>query len=204
MPALKSQPVSASTLAGLFGITVARIGQLVADGVITKTDVGRYDLLASVRGYVSYLRTKKNNQWSSAASEPGGGDGEDYEAQRTRLTKAKADLAEMQAGIMRGTVHEAAAVEHVWVDHLMSCRARLLGVANRLAPRLHGIDEISKIESEIDAAIHDALEQLADYDADLITSKYVSAHRRELEATTEMDSEPVGGRKPKAKPRGKR
>jgi phage terminase Nu1 subunit (DNA packaging protein) len=183
----KSPTVPVETLAKLFNLTAVRIQQLAKDGVIVKHERGRYDLWASIRGYIKFLQDRRVNQWDA-----GGDDAGDWQKHRARLTSAKADMAEMQAAILKGTVHEAKAVEAVWTDHLLACRAKLLSMPKKLAPRIHGADKLAIIESEIDAAVTEALNELAEYDPQLATDRYVQAHREELDAAAEMDDEPVG------------
>ena len=181
-----SPSVDVNTLANLFNLTTVWVQRLAKEGVITKPERGRYDLWPSIRGYVKHLQERRVNQWDNG-EEKG-----DWNAERTRLTRAKADMAEMQSAILKGTVHEAKAVESVWTDHLLACRAKLLAMPKKLAPRVHGVERLPAIEIEIEAAITEALNELASYDPALVTDRYVSAHRQELDAATEVDSEPVG------------
>lgn len=178
---------TAEQLADLFDLTKVRVHQLVTEGIVVKVERGVFDLMESVRGYVRFLKQRKVNQYDTVGDDPG-----DWQRERARLTRAKADMAEMQAAILKGTVHEAKAVESVWTDHLLACRAKLLSMPKKLAPRIHGVVKLTSIETEIDAAITEALNELAAYDPALVTDRYVSAHREELDAATEMEGEPVG------------
>ena len=178
---------TAEQLADLFDLTKVRIHQLVTEGIVVKVERGVFDLVESVRGYVRFLKQRKANQWDGNGDDAG-----DWQKHRARLTAAKADMAEMQAAILKGTVHEARAVESVWTDHLLACRAKLLGMPKKLAPRVHGVAKLTAIETEIEAAVTEALNELAAYDPALVTDRYVSAHREELDAATEVDGEPVG------------
>lgn len=182
-----SPSVDVTTLANLLNLTTVWIQRLAKEGVIVKTERGRYDLWPSIRGYVKHLQERRVNQWDNG-EEKGG----DWQAERTRLTRAKADMAEMQSAILKGTVHEAKAVEAVWTDHLLACRAKLLSLPKKLAPRVHGVDNLATIEAELEATVTEALNELASYDPALVTDRYVSAHREELDAATEVDGEPVG------------
>mgnify|MGYP001012716662 CR=1 FL=1 len=189
----KSPTVDVGTLARLFNLTAVRVQQLAKDGVVIKAERGRYDLWASIRGYIKFLQDRRVNQWDGNGDDAG-----DWQKHRARLTAAKADMAEMQAAILKGTVHEARAVESVWTDHLLACRAKLLGMPKKLAPRVHGVAKLTAIETEIEAAVTEALNELAAYDPALVTDRYVSAHRQELDAAAEVDDEPVGGLDPQA------
>lgn len=178
---------TAEQLADLFDLSKVRIHQLLKEGIIVKIERGSFDLMESVRGYVRFIKSRRVNQYDDASA-----DGNTWHIHRARLTSAKADMAEMQAAILKGTVHEAKAVEAVWTDHLMACRAKLLAMPKKLAPRVHGNEKLTAIESEIEAAITEALNELASYDPNLVTDRYVSAHREELDASASLDDEPVG------------
>jgi len=82
-----TQPIT--VIARLLDLSERRVQQLVRDGVIPKAERGRYELVGAVRGYVRYLRDLV------LKSETGGAD---YASERARLVKARADLAEMEAG----------------------------------------------------------------------------------------------------------
>lgn len=56
-------PVSVAVVAKLLDLSERRIQQLVRQGVLSKTDRGKYDLLLAVREYVRYLH--QNNEPTS-------------------------------------------------------------------------------------------------------------------------------------------
>lgn len=179
------QTVSQKQLAEILGITVQRVGQLVAAGAIFKADSKSFDLKSSVQAFVKYAGTKRSNQWDTGAT---GGDGDGYEEHRARLTGAKADIAEIQAETMKGNFHEAGAVEAVWSDMLMNARSRLLAIPTRTAPLVRKETELPVIQDILETAVHQALLELSEYDPSRITSQYISAHRRDVEATIQADS----------------
>ena len=90
------------------------------------------------------------------------------EAEQTRLTKAKADLAELELAEQRGEVHRAAAVMRVWADNVMNAKTRMLSIPTKIAPELVG-KEIQEIQSKLKAEISEALKELAEYDERRIT-----------------------------------
>ena len=183
----KSPSVDVGTLAKLFNLTAVRVQQLAADGVVTKQERGRYDLWASIRGYIKFLQERKVNQW-----DVGGDEGDTYGKHRSRLTGAKADIAEIEAEAMKGRFHEAGAVEAVWTDMLMNARSKLLAIPPRLAPKLRKETKLPVVKDILEAAIVEALAELANYDPDRITSEYLQAHRAEVDAAAEADGQPVG------------
>jgi len=181
----KSPTVDVATLSKLFNLTTVWTQKLAKDGIIVKAERGKYELWPSIKGYIKHLQERRVNQWDN------GDEKGDWNAERTRLTKAKADIAEMQAAILKGTVHEAKAVELVWTDHLLACRAKLLAMPKKLAPRLQEQEKLPTIEIEIETAITEALNELASYDPALVTDRYVQAHRAELDTSAEVDVQPV-------------
>ena len=84
--AANAQPIG--VIARLLDLSERRIQQLSREGVIPKAERGQYDLVAAVRGYVAYLRDLAVRAQAGAP---------DFGAERARLIKAKADLAEMEA-----------------------------------------------------------------------------------------------------------
>ena len=124
--ATNAQPIA--VIARLLDLSERRIQQLSREGVIPKAERGQYDLVAAVRGYVAYLRDLAVKAQAGAP---------DFGAERARLIKAKADLAEMEADGRRGELLPADAVEAAWTAVLARLRARLLVLPDRLAPLCH-------------------------------------------------------------------
>jgi phage terminase Nu1 subunit (DNA packaging protein) len=187
-------------LAELFGYTTQRIDQLVAEGVVVKHGRGKYAVWESVKGLILHRDTKRKNQWDGDGSE----EGESYEAHRARLTKAKADIAEIEADLRKAQVHDAGAVMAVWGDMIANAKAKLLAMPTVLAGRVHGEESLETIRSMIEEAITQALNELSEYDPSLATDRYVQEHRGSVEAAAEVDDEPMGGQPPPPKQRVKR
>lgn len=170
-----SPSVEVGTLAKLFNLTSVRIHQLVADGVVIRVARGKYDLWQSIRNYIKYLQERKVNQWSGSKESDNPGD---YEAHRARLTKAKADIAELDADLKKGTAHDAEAVAAVWADMIGNARAKLLGLPTTLASQLEGMT-IQERKEAIQHGVNEALKELADYSPEIVTQQYVATHNEE-------------------------
>jgi len=159
--------LKAEQLGAFLNVTGERIRQLAKDGVITKVARGEFPWRKSILAYVNWIREGKSKRAT-------GGDGVDAKAgleeERRRMTAAKADLAEIQANIVRGRVHEAEAVEAAWTDCAFAARAKLLAVPDKAAPMIdpHRATEIKILLTEL---IHEALTELADYDATRISER---------------------------------
>jgi len=114
--------ITTKALADLFDTTPKTIADLAKRDLIVSAGArGKWELEASVTGYVQHLRNE--------ASARGG---EDASAARARLGQAQASLAETKAGVMRGELVEAEAVEAKWAATCRAIRARVLAVADRM------------------------------------------------------------------------
>lgn len=183
---LKTATCGIKDLAELFGYTTQNIDVLTKEGLVVRRSHGKYAVWESIKGLMLHKETKKKNQWD-------GEEGGDYEAHRARLTKAKADVAEITAAIAKGQAHDAGAVEAVWTDMLMNCRAKLLAMPSRLAPKLRKESDLAVCKNIVEQAVHDALAELASYDPARVTNEYLQTHRLDVATSTAVDGEPVGG-----------
>lgn len=153
--ASNNQPIA--VIARLLDLTERRVQQLAREGVIPPaarngTERGRYDLVGAVRGYVQYLREQATRSQSGTA---------DFGAERARLVKAKADLAEMDADARRSDLLPAGEVEDAWIAVLARLRARLLVLPDRLAPLVHEETTIAGARASIRETIAEALTELS-------------------------------------------
>ena len=187
--------VPVGTLARLLNLTEVRIQQLAKTGVVVKGERGRYDLWASIKGYVGFLQSRNISRPGSGLATTDGVEvvtGEDYQKHRARLYKAKADAAELEAMLLRGRLHDADAVRKVMEDMISASRAKLLGVSRKVSGKVKGLTELVEIEATIDEAIHQALNELTHYDPSRFTSQTIQDHQSAVEAPAETDGEPMG------------
>ena len=73
------------TIAHLFNLSERRVQQLAKDGIIPKAQRGKYELVGALRGYIKYLKKRANGSVEST---------DDFQRERLRLIKAKADEKE--------------------------------------------------------------------------------------------------------------
>ncbi len=198
---LKTATCSATDLAEMFGYDKRRIEQFADEGIVVRTMRGSYSVWDSIRGIVYHRETKRKNQWDGDPDSP---EGQDYEAHRARLTKAKADIAEIEADLRKAQVHDAGAVMAVWADMISNAKAKLLSMPTTLAGRVHGEESLEAIRNLIEEAVNQSLNELAEYDPSLATDRYVQSHSGSLETPAEVDDEPVVGQPEKALKRVKR
>ena len=142
----------AETIARLLDLTPRRVQQLVAEGVIPKDERGRYELVPVVRAYIRYLRER-------ALSQDLGSDA--LVQHRARLTKARADMAELEHAQMLGELVPAAQVEEAWAAVVAVMRTRLLALPTKVAPRVVALSHEAAIQDALRAEIADALAELS-------------------------------------------
>jgi hypothetical protein len=91
----------------------------------------------------------------------------DFGAERARLVKAKADLAEMDAGARRSDLLPAGEVEAAWIAVLARLRARLLVLPDRLAPLVQAETTLAGARAVIRRTTFEALAELAETSVDI-------------------------------------
>lgn len=173
--------VPVSALAELFELTEIRIQQLAKEGHVYRAEHGQYFLWQSIKGYVKFLKSSPRKQRAEITE-----DSQDIEKHKLRLTRAKADMAEIQAEIMKGTAHDAEAVAAVWADMIGNAKQKLLEIPASIAKVLEGMT-VQERQEAIRKAIHKALSELADYSPEVITKQYIEAHQDEPVAYMEDD-----------------
>jgi phage terminase Nu1 subunit (DNA packaging protein) len=142
----RSEIVSAVEAAAFLDLNERVFYRMVEEGILPKAGSGEYILGDVTEAY-----------WKARLGTEG------LEAEQTRLTKAKADLAELELAEQRGEVHRASAVMRVWADNVTNAKTRLLSVPAKLAPELVG-KELQEIQAKLKTEISEALNELADYD----------------------------------------
>ena len=117
-------PIPVKPLSELLNISGTRIRQLVEEGVIVKLEKGRYDLWASVEGYIKFLQDRRVNQWDSRAE-----DQTDLKREQLRRTKEEADKLHLQNERTRGELVELIAVETLTEGMIKAMKSRILGMS---------------------------------------------------------------------------
>ena len=137
---------TSKVVADWLGLTERRVRQLRDEGIIEEHSPGLYDLRATTRRYIAFLRS------GSLADE------------RARLTKAKREAAEMENDLRRGELHRTDEIEAGIKTMLLNIRGRFLSLPAKLSPALAtmGGDQAS-IFDVLKKAIDEILEELSDY-----------------------------------------
>jgi phage terminase Nu1 subunit (DNA packaging protein) len=150
---MAAQTFPLQTIAKLLDLTPRRVQQLSNEGVIPKAERGRYELVPAVQGYIKYLKERSIRADTS---------GDDYNAHRTRLTKTRADLAEMEKAQIQEQLIPAADVEKAWIDVSQNMRQKLLAFPQRVAPEVYAAEKLVEVKSILKENIFDALKEIAE------------------------------------------
>lgn len=140
------------TIAKLLDITPRRVNQLASEGIIPKADRGRYELVPVVRAYVKYLRDKSVNADVGVDS---------FSHQRARLTKIRADLAEMEKDQLAQKLIPAEDVEDAWSAVITNFRAKMIAIPTKASAVAFGAESVSEVKEILKDHIYEALEELS-------------------------------------------
>ena len=154
-------------LAEYLGLSTRRIRQLFKEGVVIKSQRGRYDLKGSVLGYINSLRQQEKKMDSSL--EKLKISKEATSLQHEQLKKRKTEL---QVRELEKKLHKAEDVEYYWNSMVLAAKSRLTAIPVKCAPVLVGIEDRKEIQSILKREVAEALNELADYDVDSFDVDY--------------------------------
>lgn len=149
VPKTPSYPVAA--IAKLLLLTERRVQQLHKEGIIPRSDRGRYELVPSVQGYIRYLQDRAVPQGMSTG---------DLHEEKARLTRAQADIAELGLRERAGELVQADEAVLAWEQMLTNCKNKLLSIPSKAAPILAAEGDPAVVQNEIDDFIREALDEL--------------------------------------------
>jgi len=142
-----------STIAKLLMISERRVQQLTKEGVIPKSERGRYELAPAVQGYIKFLQDR-NVQVDDHRTI-------DYHAERNRKIKAEADLTTMQAQKMRGELVPLKQVERALAMVLAEVKVGMRNIPQRTATMLIGEQNETRIKEVLLTEVDQTLEAMA-------------------------------------------
>ncbi len=147
MPAVGDNAVTSGELARLLGVTTRTVTDLARRGIVVR-EGSRYAVAESVKRYCAHLRDIATGRGGEAAVGSA-------TAQRARLAKAQADLAEAKIAVIRRELLPAAEVEAEWAGILRTVRAGLLALPSRVAARLGHLtsQDVAEIDAEVRAVL---------------------------------------------------
>ena len=145
--------VTTAEISEIFGISTRRVQQLAKDGVFVRVGHGQFDLPASVNSFIEYRLDDTKDEGVL-----------DKSTEEAMWTRARRQKTELELQIMRGDLHRSEDVRRVMNDMLGAFRARILSIPSKFSPQLVGLTEIPPIKVVLKQAVHEALEELSDYD----------------------------------------
>lgn len=153
-------------IAKALNITVRRVQQLVQEGVLSKTARGKYNLTECVRNYDNYLKQLgQTSQADEYQLDPEANS--DLNKEKLRLTKAKADKAELEMKILEGEYISVNNVEFEWSNLLIAFRSKMLAIPVKFAPRLINITSAATIQRMLEDEIYAGLLELSKYNSNI-------------------------------------
>jgi hypothetical protein len=126
---------------------------LANQGVLVRSERGKFELVASVQGYVRFLRERAVSGDLKGGDEVGG--------LRTRMIRARTELAESEAEAAAGRMLLRTDVETAWQRITTTIRTRILALPTRVAPLLQSAATPGEASSILTTAVHEALADLA-------------------------------------------
>lgn len=151
---------SAHDVAALTGLTIQRVHQLVKEGRIRQRERGVFDLVPAVSQYCEYIRGYSRGSDAKRL--------EDEE--RTRLTSAKADLAELEAAQRTGLLVDRDAVRRQDAALARVLRNNLQTIPDRVTALVMAATEAGAVHKvladEIEASLEQVVERLGEIEVD--------------------------------------
>lgn len=159
--------VTEAELAECLGLSTRRIRQLFKEGVVIKSQRGKYDLKESVKRYINSLREREKNQSDSLEKLKISKEAETL--MHERLRKRKTELQVLQ---MEKKMHTSEDVEFFWNAMIMSAKSRLTAMPVKIAPALVGLEDRKEIQAILKREVSEVLSELANYDIDQFESDF--------------------------------
>lgn len=137
------------------GVSAKYVNDLINEGVIERQPRGGYDLSVCRDAYIKKLREAAAGRASSGEL--------DLVGERARLAKEQADAKEMENAVERGDLVYIEDVAKQIENQLTKVRTRLLAVPTKVAPEAHACATMREVQSVIEQAIIEALNELVGY-----------------------------------------
>ena len=138
-------------------LTERRVRQLRDEGVIVEARPGLYELQPTVARYITYI---------------GGAGKETLTNERTKLTRAKREAAELENELRRGDIHRTEDIERGIKTMILNIRGRFLALPAKLSPTLATLGDQTAIFDELKKAIEEILEEMRDRKSTRLNSSH--------------------------------
>ena len=178
--------VDVQAVAKALNLTPRRVQQLKSEGM-PSVGRGQYELGPCMAWYIRYLQAALEKRGPNVIP-----DTPDLLAEKTRLAREQGDKLSIENSIKRGELVYVSEVVSTWSDHIVSCRAKLLGLPTKVAPQLVNQTNANaiagKLRDEIDAALYELSEGADEY-------QHIGSFEEgddDMEAATETDDLGMG------------
>jgi phage terminase Nu1 subunit (DNA packaging protein) len=148
--------VEIKQLTQALNVTEQWIGKLVKEGM-PKEARGKYDLGKCMLWYIRYLQAALKRRGGNQTPDE---EGRTEQRERLRLLSAEAELKELELARERGDFIALPDLEKMLMDLVLTTKARILAVSQRISPQLVGMDRVG-IEAELDKELKAALSSLS-------------------------------------------
>ena len=144
--------VPQAKVARVLGITPQRVSQLAKEGVFPCLGRAKYPLAACVQAYLEKLEAHA----AKVDGDP------DYRKEQARLTKAKADRAELDLQAARREMIPLPEAMHVVRSLAMRFRSSVLSFPSKAAAQVHGKATIGETREALKARLRLMLSELSE------------------------------------------
>ena len=139
---------SVGVLAAYLGLTEMRIQQLAQDKIIEKLSHGHYDLQQCVSRYCEYIRGVSRGSDSAKAEQ----------IERTRLTRVRADMGELEHAEKVGALIQADVVQRQGFTLAVILKNNLLSIPDRLSAIVAAETDPAEVHDLISAEVRNSLD----------------------------------------------
>lgn len=150
------QYVSAADLAYILKLTTRRVNQLVEENVILREPNGKFDVSKSVENFFRHkFRVDEEKDI-------------DFDKEHALFEKVKRKKAELDLQEHRKQLLKATDVESLMAGMILTCKARLLTLPTKAAPKIVGEKDMAVIVDVLKNAVFEALNELKEIPAAVV------------------------------------
>lgn len=143
----------------IIGKTRQWVAELTKEGVLQQCGRGKYKLDENIQRYIEHLLGGKEDDKRPKLRD-----------ERAELVAIQKETARIKLQRMKGELHEAAEVEKIMNEMILTAKAKLLTIPSRLGLQLEN-EPSHVIEAAIGKEINAALASLADYNPEMFTDR---------------------------------
>ena len=135
-------------------LTTKRMHELFNENILIKTGKsGGQDKDDCRVRYIRYLRVLARGKNTNSG---------DLNEERTRLTKAQADRAELELQEKEGDLISSDVIKTIWSDYVANVRSKLLALPSKLGHLTQAAESYAEAEAIIKEAVYECLEELSE------------------------------------------